>query len=133
MKSSKRKRESATPAAAPEAATSPAVVVKAAAKTPAAKPSCVIALASHCTVKDASALKASLAALVDESAAVTIDVSAVERIDTATMQLLCAFARDRSAGARTLAWSGDSKALREAAKLLGAGPMLALPEAGAAA
>jgi ABC-type transporter Mla MlaB component len=84
-------------------------------------------------VKDAAALKASLVAAFDERDVVTLDVGAIERIDTATMQLLCAFVRDRGAGARTTVWSGESKALREAAKLLGAGVMLALPETGVAA
>jgi ABC-type transporter Mla MlaB component len=133
MKSSKRKRESATPAAKSEAAAPTPPAERASVATPAVEPASVIALASHCSVKDAGALKASLAAVLDANQAVTIDVSAVERVDTATMQLLCAFVRDRNAAARTVAWAGESKALREAAKLLGAGPMLALPERGAGA
>jgi ABC-type transporter Mla MlaB component len=139
MKSSKRKRETA-PAAKPADAAPTAAPVKASSRTAAAVPapadqpsSTVIALASHCSVKDAAALKASLVAVFDERDVVTLDVGAIERIDTATMQLLCAFVRDRDAGARTTVWSGESKALREAAKLLGAGVMLALPETGVAA
>ena len=125
MKSSKRKRESATPATPEAAAAAP--------RPPAPNSSPTIVLASHCSVKDAAALKASLAAALDESDAVTLDVAAVERIDTATMQLLCAFVRDRAAAARPIAWSGESKALSEAARLLGAATVLALPSTGAAA
>ena len=133
MKSSKRKRDSATPAATPDAAAPTPPAEKASVAKPAVKPSSLIALASHCSVKDAGALKASLAAALDVNNAVTIDMGAVERIDTATLQLLCAFVRDRNAAARSIAWTGESKALREAAKLLGAGPMLELPERGAGA
>jgi ABC-type transporter Mla MlaB component len=128
MKSTKRKRGSAAATMPQIAAASPAPI-----DAPAAAPSAVIALASHCSVKDAAALKATLTAAVEAPEQVTLDAGAVERIDTATMQLLCAFVRDRSAGARATVWSGESKALREAAKLLGAAAMLALPENGAAA
>jgi ABC-type transporter Mla MlaB component len=84
----------------------------------------VIVLAANCSVKDAAALKTSLCAVANESAAVTLDTSAVERVDTATMQLLCAFVRDRSARNQSVAWRGVSQALNDAVRLLGVAAML---------
>jgi ABC-type transporter Mla MlaB component len=124
MKTTKRKRVSAPRAEAPEAVNAPAV--KAAAPQPTA-PASIITLASHCTVKDAAALKESLCRLVGASDAVTLDVRTLERIDTATMQLLCAFVRARIERNEKVEWLGDSPALTEAARLLGVASLLALP------
>jgi ABC-type transporter Mla MlaB component len=88
----------------------------------------VIVLAANCSVKDAAALKSSLCALANESGAVTLDTSAVERVDTATMQLLCAFVRDRSARNQSVAWRGVSQALNDAVRLLGVAAMLGFAE-----
>jgi ABC-type transporter Mla MlaB component len=88
----------------------------------------VIVLAANCSVKDAAALKSSLCALANESAAVTLDTSAVERVDTATMQLLCAFVRDRSARNQSVVWRGVSQALNDAVRLLGVAAMLGFAE-----
>lgn len=90
--------------------------------------SCVV-LGSSCAVKDAAALKRSLCQHLETQAEVALDVRSVERIDTSTMQLLCAFVRDRTARQAKVAWLGDSRALREAARLLGVEAMLALPAA----
>jgi ABC-type transporter Mla MlaB component len=87
---------------------------------------CVV-LASSCAVKDAAALKKSLCQHLPAQAEVSIDVRSVERIDTSTMQLLCAFVRDRVARQAKVAWLGDSRALRDAARLLGVEALLALP------
>ena len=84
----------------------------------------VIVLAANCSVKDAAALKSSLCALANESAAVTLDTSAVERVDTATMQLLCAFVRDRTARNQSVVWRGVSQALNDAVRLLGVSALL---------
>ena len=81
-------------------------------------------LAANCSVKDAAALKSSLCALANQSAAVTLDTSAVERVDTATMQLLCAFVRDRGARNQSVVWRGVSQALNDAVRLLGVGALL---------
>lgn len=89
----------------------------------------VIVLAANCSVKDAAALKVSLSAVVKESTAVTLDTSAVERIDTATMQLLCAFVRDRSGRNQPVTWLGASQALQDAARLLGVRALLGFDEA----
>jgi ABC-type transporter Mla MlaB component len=64
---------------------------------------------------------------------VTLDVSAVERVDTATMQLLCAFVRDRSGRNQSVTWRGESAALQDAVRLLGVGALLGLETKGVAA
>lgn len=86
----------------------------------------MIVLASHCGVKDAQALKDSLCRHAREDAPVTVDVRAVERVDTAALQLLCAFVRERAARQQKVEWLGESRALNEAARLLGLTSMLGL-------
>ena len=93
----------------------------------------VVVLNSNCTVKDAAALKVSLCAIAKHSDAVTVDVSAVERVDTATMQLLCAFVRDRSGRKQSITWRGESQALQDAVRLLGIGALLGFDSKGVAA
>jgi len=86
-----------------------------------------VVLASGCVLKDAAALKQSLCQHLRTAAEVSIDVGSVERIDTSTLQLLCAFVRDRAARQAKVEWVGNSRALREAARLLGVEAMLELP------
>lgn len=93
----------------------------------------IVVLASNCSVKDAAALKSSLCAFSNHGDAVTLDVSAVERVDTATMQLLCAFVRDRSGRNQGVTWRGESAALQDAVRLLGVGALLGLETKGVAA
>jgi anti-anti-sigma regulatory factor len=158
MKTSKRKqREAPTPArakAAPQAVVTESagiaadVAMAAIADVPAEPAVAVapaevavqrsvptLALASICSVKDAAALKESLGKLAESGgAAVCLEVGSVERVDTATLQLLCALAVDFKISDRQLNWSGDSPALREAARLLGVSQLLGLPQTmGAAA
>ncbi len=95
-----------------------------AAAAPKAAPGRVLALSSHCTIKDAAALKRDLCAIAKESAEVTLDVGSVERIDTATMQLIYAFVRDRAARDRKVLWEGESQSWRDAVRLLGTGALL---------
>ena len=89
----------------------------------------MIVLASHCSVKDAAELKQTLCLHLDDAAPVTLDVGSVERVDTSTMQVLCAFVRDRSAQQRNVEWLGDTAVVRDAARLLGVESMLCLPQA----
>jgi ABC-type transporter Mla MlaB component len=93
----------------------------------------LVVLAANCSVKDAAALKVSLCAIANESIDVTLDVSAVERVDTATMQLLCAFVRDRSGRQQNVLWRGESQAVQDAVRLLGIGTLLGLESKGVAA
>lgn len=93
----------------------------------------VVVLAANCSVKDAAALKTSLCAVASESTEVILDVSAVERVDTATMQLLCAFVRERSGRNQRVAWRGESPAVQDAVRLLGVGELLGLESKGVTA
>lgn len=117
MKTTKRKSKTVEKTRA-SAAAEPAVPV------PAASGAREIVLSSHCTIKDAAALKLELSAKADEAADVTLDVGSIERIDTATMQLLCAFVRDRARRDRKVIWKGDSQVWRDAVRLLGASTVL---------
>lgn len=92
----------------------------------------IVALPSHSTVKDATALKIELMKLLELPAPVVIDVRSVERVDTATVQLLYAFVRDRAERNGMVEWLGSPPALVDAVRLLGVQDVLALPEAGAA-
>ena len=87
----------------------------------------MIVLASNCNVKDAAELQQTLCVHLDDAEPVTVDVGSVERVDTSTMQVLCAFVRDRSAQERKVEWLGDANVVREAARLLGVESMLCLP------
>ena len=120
-KSPKRKRSSAAVPVVADAA-----VVAAPAASAVAAPT--IALASNCSVKDAVALKESLCAVADADASVVLDASGVERVDTATVQLLCAFVRERVASNKGIVWQGVPAAMQEAARLLGVHALLALPQ-----
>lgn len=86
-----------------------------------------VALASNCMVKDAAALKQSLLALKDLPQSVVIDAGSVERVDTATLQLLCAFVRERMGHDREITWRSPSVALLDASRLLGVTELLCLP------
>lgn len=92
----------------------------------------IVVLNANCSVKDAAALKVSLCAFSNHSDAVTLDVSAVERVDTATMQLLCAFVRDRDGRQQSVTWRGESQALQDAVRLLGVGALLGFEQGVAA-
>jgi len=86
-----------------------------------------VTLAANCSLRDAVSLKNFLGAVVETSDRVVLDAASVERVDTATMQLLCAFVRERAANNRSVAWHGVSTALSEAARLLGVQSLLGLP------
>jgi len=86
-----------------------------------------ITLGANCCVKDAVALKNSLCAVVEAPDSVVLDATAVERVETATMQLLCAFVRERAAHSRGVVWHGVPAALSDAARLLGLQSLLGLP------
>lgn len=98
-----------------------------------AQPAATIALEANCSVRDAAALKSSLCSLVAMPDNVVLDAAAVERVDTATMQLLCAFVRERAAHSRAVTWRGVPPALSEAGRLLGVQSLLGLPTASSGA
>jgi anti-anti-sigma regulatory factor len=131
MKTTKRKSKTVEKTLVPVAERVPAAKPVAVAP-PVAPPVRVIAISSHCTIKDAAALKLDLIAMANESAEVTLDVGSIERIDTATMQLLCAFARDRAQRNQKVIWKGESPSWLDAVRLLGTATLLGFsPAAGA--
>ena len=95
------------------------------------QPVSTVVLASHCAVKDAVALKTLLSAVAAEALPVILDIGNVQRVDTATVQLLCVFAKDRRARGLKIEWRGASAVFEEAVKLLGVGLLLGFPDAGA--
>ena len=84
---------------------------------------------SDCTARNAEALKALLLDAVATTGAVEVEVGAVERVDTACLQLLTAFARQRTLEGAPVAWRGRSDALVQAVALLGLGSTLAISDA----
>lgn len=127
MKSVRKSPMSTKKAKRKRAATPVAAIVEGA---PAAPSQPTIALASNCNVKDAAELKQSLCHYVDDSTPVALEVGKLERVDTSTMQLLCAFVRDRATQQRKVEWVGDTRVIRDAARLIGVESMLALPPDG---
>lgn len=93
-------------------------------------PDRLVTLPANCTVQDAAALKRELLALASVAAPIALDARGAERVDTATVQLLCAFVRDRTANNLAVQWLGHSPAIAEAARLLGVQQMLSLSAAG---
>jgi ABC-type transporter Mla MlaB component len=128
MKTSKRKSKTANKLA--EAGVPDATPVSSEPAVNGDMSASALALASHCTIKDAAALKLDLCAIAHDGADVSIDVAAVERIDTSTMQLLCAFVRDRMERKQKVLFKGDSQSWREAVRLLGVAELLGLNRAG---
>jgi ABC-type transporter Mla MlaB component len=101
------------------------------ASAPAAETGSSLVLASNCSVREAASLKEALCMLL-ENDDVVLDAGNLERVDTATVQLLCAFVRERAKTNRKVTWAGDSAPLRDAARLLGVTELLALPQGAAA-
>jgi ABC-type transporter Mla MlaB component len=129
MKTTKRKRQAVDAGRTTRARVAAEPVRAASAqKKPAqrkAETPIVVTLPGNCTVKDAAGLQQTLCKVAQETATVIVDVAALDRIDTATMQLLCAFVRDRAARNQKVAWNGTSRALGEASRLLGVSALLA--------
>jgi ABC-type transporter Mla MlaB component len=129
MKTLKRKSKTANKVVEPQAPELATVVHEADTGVTPSPSASGLALASHCTIKDAASLKLDLCALAHDDAEVSIDVAAVERIDTSTMQLLCAFVRDRMQRNQKVLFKGDSQSWREAVRLLGVAGLLGLKRA----
>lgn len=77
-----------------------------------------IRLAAECTLAQAADLKSVLVRMASSPACITIDVQATQRIDAASLQLLCAFVRDRKSQGRGVAWRGSTPVVEEAARRL---------------
>ena len=79
----------------------------------------VLRLAAQCGIRECSALRQELLALLDVPEPVAIDAGAVQRADTTTLQLLFAFERDRAAHGLKVTWEARSAAFSQAATQLG--------------
>jgi len=84
-----------------------------------------LSLQAECTLAEAEGLQLRLAKRLHDVKPVTLELGAVRRIDTATMQLLAAFVRDRTASERPVRVGQVSPTFLEAARLLGLGPVFA--------
>ena len=131
-KSPKRVRAISLPegavAAAPESIQPPAgaLVADADLQTPAQE---AVALLPECTARNAEGLRAALLERLLAPGSVEVEVGAVERVDTVSLQLLCAFVRERTKYGRTTAWQGRSDVLVQAVALLGLGGTLSISDA----
>jgi anti-anti-sigma regulatory factor len=90
-----------------------------------------IELDARMTIVHAAELHRTLLTRLAQGKAVVIDGSRVEEIDTSILQLLISLWRTASQRGVACAWAGTSKALRQAADLLGVAEMLHFPDAAA--
>ena len=79
----------------------------------------VIALPNDCTLRNIGALRDQLCMVAADVRNITLDLRQLERFDTATLQLIAAFARERTAHGTNLLICGNRPAWDEAAALLG--------------
>ena len=79
-------------------------------------------------IANVAALHEELRTMLDTGQALRLSAGGVVRVDSAAMQLLAACARDLAEQERAIAWESVSPELREAARLLGFGELLAFPE-----
>jgi anti-anti-sigma regulatory factor len=92
-----------------------------------------IALESDLGIEGASRLHGQLAGLLDGRRAVVLDGRAVGRLHAATLQVLVAFVRERSAAGRKTRISDPSPELSHAAVALGVASILGIESQGARA
>lgn len=90
-----------------------------------------IRLAAECTLAQAPGLKTVLMRMANRVASVTIDARATQRIDAASLQLLCAFVRDRTSEGRAVSWQCPTPVIEEAARRLGLRGLLGFAPDGA--
>jgi ABC-type transporter Mla MlaB component len=88
----------------------------------------VFTLSAECTIAESAPLQADLSRLLDKDAPVTLDANELQRIDTAGMQVIAAFVRERNANGRQVEWRNPPPTLLSAARLLGLGALLGLPQ-----
>ena len=88
----------------------------------------VFTLSAECTIAESAPLQADLSRLLDKDTPVTLDAKELQRIDTAGMQVIVAFVRERTASGRQVEWRNTPPTLLSAARLLGLGTLLGLPQ-----
>lgn len=87
-----------------------------------------IALASDLGIEQAAELKATLRPHLASKRVVVVDGAGVQRIHSASLQLLCAFCRDRRAAGRQTRLENPSPTLRDAARILALTSVLGLSD-----
>jgi ABC-type transporter Mla MlaB component len=90
-----------------------------------------IRLEAECTLAQAPGLRSALVRMENRLASITIHAGATQRIDAASLQLLCAFVRDRRARGRAVSWQGPTQTIEEAARRLDLHGLLGFAPAGA--
>ncbi len=88
----------------------------------------VFTLSAECTIAESAPLQADLSRLLNKDTPVTLDAKELQRIDTAGMQVIVAFVRERNASGRQVEWRNTPPTLLSAARLLGLGTLLGLPQ-----
>jgi anti-anti-sigma regulatory factor len=81
-------------------------------------------------IERAAELKELLASQLDSGRSVVIDVGNAERIHSASLQLLCAFVRERKAAGRKTRVANASPAFEDAVRVLALSSSLGLAEPG---
>lgn len=89
-----------------------------------------IRLASDLGIEQSAELKAALAPHLASKRVVAIDAGGVERVHSASLQVLCAFWRDRQKAGRNTRLDNASPALRDAAQILALSSFLGLNASG---
>ena len=79
-------------------------------------------------IENVEALKQQLAPLLAAKRKVIIDATAVTRVHTASLQVLCAFARERRGAGQVTVLEPCAQTLLDAAQLLGVSAELGLAE-----
>jgi len=88
----------------------------------------VFTLSAQCTIAESAPLQADLSGLLDKDTPITLDAKELQRVDTAGMQVIAAFVRERNANGRQVQWRNTPPTLLSAARLLGLGTLLGLPQ-----
>lgn len=81
-------------------------------------------------IEGAADLKDTLGGQLESGRSVVLDLSRAERIHSASLQLLCAFVRERQAAGRKTRIANPSPAFEEAARVLALSSALGLAESG---
>ncbi len=87
-------------------------------------------LASDLGIEQAAELKAALAPHLRSPRPVALDGAGVERVHSASLQLLCAFWRDRQKAGHATRLDHASPALRDAARILALTSLFGLTASG---
>jgi anti-anti-sigma regulatory factor len=89
-----------------------------------------IRLASDLGIEQSAELKGALAPHLSSKRVVVLDGASVERVHSASLQVLCAFWRDRQQAGHNTRLENPSPTLRDAARILALSPLFGLNASG---